>query len=224
MCLKRILGSVKKGSKNKTKWLVVTVTFALPLLLLLAGVILFVETTVLPKKTSQEAIETKGALAPSEVLNNKARYNQQGIVIRGRISPEPVVCHHQNCPESDPCCGCPSERNLLISDAGVLLRPKTKGRLRILAVGGQSFCRRIPNSCEYDCGDWKKDGVYEARGLFSAEPPPRGWKISLDYYFQAEEKRLVGMISFGTSLENIFQEVSEFFKGLTTTSGSYVLY
>jgi hypothetical protein len=223
MCFERILGKVKKGRESKTKWLTVVITFAVPFLLLLAGVILFIQTTVLPKKIDREMAGAKEALLPSEVLNNKSRYNQQRIIIRGKVSPEPVVCQRQECPENDSCCGCPSERNLLIKDAGALLRPKTKGRLRILGSDGHSLCQRRLGSCDYDCGDWKEGGIYEVKGFFSAEPPPRGWKISLDYYFQAEEKRLVGIIGFSTSLENAFQEIGEFFKNFTT-SGSYVLY
>lgn len=213
----------KTGRKGKLRWLIVICTFGIPLILLLVGVVIFVETSLLPKVALQETAGSKETFDPSEVLNNKFRYNRQRIVIKGKVSPEPVVCQRQECPQDDSCCGCPKERNLLIADAGTILRSKTKGRLRLLDSEGKSFCQRKPFSCEYDCGDWNKGAVYEVVGVFSAEPPPPGWQLSLDYYFQAENKRLVREITFGFSVGNVFKDITEFF-GSLKTSGSYVLY
>ncbi|PJC28349.1 hypothetical protein CO054_00560 [Candidatus Shapirobacteria bacterium CG_4_9_14_0_2_um_filter_39_11] len=164
----------------------------------------------------------EGALIPSQILNNKPKYTQQRIIVRGRVSPEPAVCEKKECPTNDPCCGCPSERDLLISDSEAVLTSKTKGVLRLLDPNGKSLCQRQKFSCEYSCQDWVKEAIYDVGGTFYAEPPPPGWKLSLEYYFKVESKNLVKTTSLGESARNVFNDIKEMFKQLTT-SGSYVL-
>lgn len=170
----------------------------------------------------EEKVEVKERLAPSQVLNNKSKYNQSRIVISGRVSPGPVVCERKECPVDDPCCGCPSERDLIIYDPGVVLSPKAEGRLRLLAPQGGSFCRRRVLSCDYDCGDWTEGAIYDVGGVFFAEPPPPGWKLSLEYYFQVESKELVKKVGPKEFIGNLFEEIKNLVEKFKK-SGYYIL-
>lgn len=167
-----------------------------------------------PKSPPSEEVRKEGNLVPSEVLKNKSTYNGEEIVIRGKVSPAPVVCKQGDCPADDSCCGCPDERDLLIVDSGVILVAKTKERLRLLDYGSQSFCRRLPSSCEYDCQGWLDGAIYDVEGIFFAEPPLAGWGLSLDQYFEVEGKNLVRKAGFQEVLENIFAEIKGMLKSL----------
>lgn len=166
--------------------------------------------------------EGREGLVPSEVLSHKADYNRQALVIRGKVSSEPVVCERENCPDSDPCCGCPNERDLLIADPGLVLTSKTKGRLKLVDYQRGSMCRRLPESCDYSCQDWVEGAVYDVEGMFFAEPPPSGWRLSLEQYFEVEDKRLVRKVGLQEVLGNVLGEVMELFGQLGRPS-SFVL-
>lgn len=207
--------------------LVFSLGVSLGLLLFLIAVVIFFNLTNVKyfpylKKETGELKPSEEVLIPSQILNNKSQYNKQRILVRGRVSEEPAVCEKKECPTSDPCCGCPSERDLLISDSEAILTSKTKGVLRLLGPNGKSLCQRRQGSCEYSCQDWVKGVIYDVSGTFFAEPPPPGWKLSLEYYFKVESKNLVKTTSLGESARNVFNDIKEMFKQLTT-SGSYVL-
>jgi len=171
-------------------------------------------------KTSQE-ISSKG-VSPSEVLNKKSSYSGKKIILKGRAAEAPVVCQKKECPPDDACCGCPWERNLVLLDEKGILISQTKETLRLLDKEGKSFCQRQKGSCEYQCGDWGKGGIYEVYGEFWAEAPPPGWGKSMDFYFRVEEKKLVASLGLGTKINLLFQDIKNFFKKLKT-SGEYVL-
>jgi len=214
---------VKKIDKRVIlRMLAVVFSFILPLMLLIVSVFILNKTKRVREKIFEEKIEVKEGLIPSQILNNKPKYNQQRITIRGRVSPEPVVCERKDCPTNDSCCGCPSERNLIIYDSGAVLTSKTGGRLRLSDAEGKPFCHRRQSSCEYHCGDWIKGAIYDVSGMFFAEPPPAGWKLSLEYYFQVESKNLIKRVSLGESIGNILKEIREMVERIKT-SGYYIL-
>lgn len=212
----------KIDKKLLLRWLVIVFTFILPLILVMVSIFIFNKTRRVREKVSEERREAKERLTPSQILNNKPKYNQQKITVRGRVSPGPVVCERKECPPSDPCCGCPSERALIIHDPGVALTSKTGGRLRLVDSDGKQFCQRRQSSCKYHCRDWIERAIYDVRGVFFAEPPPPGWKLSLEYYFQVESKNLVKKVGLGESIGNVFREIKEKIEKLKT-SGYYIL-
>ena len=170
----------------------------------------------------EEESKVEAKLIPSQVLSNKSAYNQQEITIRGRVSPEPVVCEKEECPLDDSCCGCPTERNLALFDAGKLLTSEEGGLRMLDASTGKPLCTRQLKSCDYLCGDWIKGAIYDVSGKFYAQPPPPGWKMSLEYYFQVEGKNLVKRVSFGESFGNLLSEIKEKLQNWRS-SGQYVL-
>lgn len=202
---------------------VVLLCFIIPSALLIVSVYVLNKVYLVKKRPPEETkVEIEERLAPSQVLNNKSKYSRKTITIRGKVSPEPVVCERKKCPPEDSCCGCDSERDLIVSDSGVSLTSKTKGRMKLLDEKGGSFCQRRQPSCEYDCRDWIEGAVYDVSGLFYAESPPPGWKLSLDYYFQVENKDLVKKAGFAESLGNLWREIKEIIKNLRST-GYYIL-
>lgn len=197
--------------------------FVLPLVLIIAGVFIFRITGAPVKEIAEaERMKAEERLTPSQILNDKFRHNKERLVVRGRVLTEPVVCERKECPGNDPCCGCPPQRNLVIVDAGTVMTSKTQGRLRLLGLAGEPLCQRRESSCDYQCLGWIEGAVYDVSGTFSAEPPPRGWRISLEYYFQVEDKSLVERTAIGQSVGNVFREIREMVKDLGT-SGYYVL-
>jgi len=201
-------------------FLAVVVAFVAPLTLLILGVFIFRQTNPVIKINPGEEIKTEERLIPSQVLSNKAKYHQQEVVIRGRASPEPVVCERKECPTNDSCCGCPVERDLILADAGKVLTSQ-EGAMRLIEAG-KSLCQRRQYSCDYDCGDWLRGAIYDVNGKFFAESPPPGWKLSLNYYFQVESKNLVKKVSLSETFNNFFSEIKNRLNNLKT-SGQYVL-
>ncbi|MBL7150601.1 hypothetical protein ISS86_01580 [Candidatus Microgenomates bacterium] len=183
--------------------------FIIPLILLITSVFIVRKVGQIREKISDEKIETetKKELIPSQILNNKSKYSQESITVRGKISPEAVVCERKECPAEDTCCGCPSVKNVVISDAGVVFTPKTKSRLKLLDTKGRPFCQREKSSCDYDCGDWISGAVYDVDGVFYAEPPPLGWRLSLDFYFQVKDKELIKKTGFKDLIGNVLEEI-----------------
>ena len=217
-----VKGLAQKDRRLLLKILVVLVTFILPGILLTYGVFLTYENIIFKTKVEVRKLEVEERLIPSKVLNNKSKYSQQRIMIRGKVLMESVVCSRKQCPEGDSCCGCPEESNLLIADADVVLFQKTGGRLRIIGHEGQPFCQRKKASCDYDCGDWIDGATYDIWGTFFSQAPPPGWKLSLEYYFQVEGKEFVTRIALGEKIQTIFKEIKERISALTT-SGQYIL-
>ena len=65
---------------------------ALPTYLLLKSVLIFKETSGTRDLGLEKQAEPEEELTPSEILNNKSKYKEQTVTIRGKVSPEPVVC------------------------------------------------------------------------------------------------------------------------------------
>ncbi len=216
----------KKAKKISLKLLlrliVAFLTFIIPLMLVVVTVYIFNQTRKIKKKVIEKKEVVEEQLTPSQILGNKAKYSQQKIVIRGRVKPEEAVCERRECPADDPCCGCPPEKDLIIYDADVVLTSKTGGRLRLLDSKGKSFCQRRQLKCDYHCQDWIGGAIYNVSGLFYAEPPPPGWKLSLDYYLQVESKELVKRVGFVELLGNLLREIKEMVARIKT-SGYYIL-
>lgn len=212
---------IKPIKEKLIRFLIITIGFIIPLTLLIGVLIIFQKTKPALKIFPKEKVEEK-YLSPSEVLNNKTKYNKQKITIQGKIRLEPAVCEMKKCLPEEPCCGCPQTRNISLYDVESFLASKSSGRLRLLGIEGKGFCSRLAKSCRYDCGDWQDNAIYEVKGRFFSEPPPPGWQMSLDYYFQVEDKSLIRRISINESIASIVREITAFFKGLTG-SGYYVL-
>ena len=203
--------------------LIILFSFLLPLLFLILGVVVFRASNKFAQTlTEEEKIKTEERLTPSQVLKNKSQYRQEKIWLRGRVFLSPVVCEKKECPQ-DACCGCPNERDLVVYDAGTILKSSGEEKLNLKDVfTGKSFCQRKQGSCDYDCGDWYKGAVYDIYGQLFADSPPPGWQKSLNYYFEVEGKNLVKNVSFGESLGNLYNDLKEKFKSFKT-SGQFVL-
>lgn len=211
--------------KNVLKLLAIVFTVILPALLIAIGVFIFYKTNIVREWPKEEMVElTPGALRPTQLLENKYKYKDQKLTIVGKVSQEPMVCERKECPKEDPCCGCKSERNLIISDAEAVVVQESVWRLRLLGPEGKTFCQRIHNSCNYECPGWEIGGVYEVKGTFFAEPPPpgTGWRIYFDFYFEAEEKRLIKKTGILDVPRRFFKGIQELIQQLGT-SGYYIL-
>ncbi|MGB9911024.1 MAG: hypothetical protein ACPLKP_00215 [Microgenomates group bacterium] len=173
-------------------------------------------------KKQEPQLPNQETVKPSEVLNKKSFYSGKKIILRGKVIQESVVCEKKECPNDDPCCGCPSERDLLIIDSDALLTSKTKEALKLLGKDSESFCQREKGSCRYLCSGWNSGALYDVYGEFWAEAPPPGWNKSLEYYFTVEGKNLVKTQNFGERVNVLIEEVKGIFKNLRT-SGYYVL-
>jgi hypothetical protein len=212
----------KKGKNKFLFFLTILVAFFIPLSLLILGLFVFNKTNPIIKILPEEEVKAEVRLTPSQILANKAKYNLQEIVIRGRVKPEPVVCERKECPANDACCGCPTERDLILTDTGKVLTSE-EGTLKLVDTKlGKSFCSRRSYTCDYDCGDWVKGAIYDVSGKFFADSPPPGWQMSLNYYFQVESKELVKKVSFKETFGNFINEMKNKIASFKT-SGQYVL-
>lgn len=195
--------------------------------IIIAAVLIFVFIKyVLPRvvdlsKTPGEQMATE-ILTPEEILTNKAKYNNQRVEVKGRVTLERVVCSKADCPVEDKCCGCPEQRNLVIKDEAKPLGSEDKGLLRLLDLKNQPFCQRRPDSCDYDCADWIDDGIYEVEGTFFAELPPAGLNIAFNYFLQVENKKFAQKTGSFDFIKNVFNDAVQKLKNWAT-SGSYVL-
>ncbi len=200
--------------------------FALTFIFLIAVVVYFNITNAkyqaLLQKSEQTVKLPAGTLIPSQILQNKAQYNQQRISVRGKVAGEPVVCEKKQCPANDSCCGCPAEKSLSLADPAAVLTQKALGRFELLSASKGHLCQRQPGACTYDCQDWQEGTVYDITGVFYSDSPPPGWKLSLDYYFLPESKNLVSAGNLTQSATNLFDEIKQAIQSFRT-SGSYVL-
>jgi len=214
---------VRTGRRHLFLPLIVLFSFILPLLLVIAGVVIFrTSNKFLQTVQEKEKEEAEVRLIPSQVLRNKSQYHEQRITVRGRIDLSPVVCEKKECPE-DICCGCPTERDLVIYDAGSLLKSSGGEKLRLKDIfTNQALCQRKTGSCDYLCDDWIKGAIYDVYGKFFSEPAPPGWQKSLNYYFLVEGKNLVKTISLTESFSSFINDLKGKFSGFKT-SGQFVL-
>jgi hypothetical protein len=164
-------------------------------------------------------------VSPSEILEDEGQYTNKSLIIQGRVTEEDLVCERKECPVDDPCCGCEGERDLVINDTGTTVVSQSSGNLRLLGTNKESFCQRISKSCDYHCGDWQPDQIYELRGIFRATPPPRGsgLRVYTDVYFEVQEKRLVKTLGIVDRLESLFIDLKNLIQG-TRTKGYYILH
>lgn len=216
----------EQDKKTTLELLIITFTILLPAILVVVGVLVFYKTNIIKEVRPGEMVELQeGTITPGQLLENRYKYKDQKLTLRGKISQEPIVCERKECPGEDPCCGCRPERNLIITDAGRVVVQESAWRLRLLGPGGSAFCQRLPNSCEYDCPGWEVEGVYDVTGTFFAEPPPvgTGWKVYFDFYFEVEDKRLVEKIGIADMPARFFKGIQELIEKIRTSAGYYIL-
>lgn len=219
--------SKKATSEGLLRILLIFFTLVLPSLLLLAGVVYYYQMSQNEETATSELEFTDENLAvvfPSQIVEDKNRYKDKQLVVRGKVVMAPAICERGKCPESDPCCGCQAERDLVVTDANSGLFRQANWQLRVLEKSGQAICRRVLGSCEYDCDDWQPEAVYDIAGTFYADPPPRGsaWRMFLEFYFLADEKVLVQPARRGGVAEKILQAMQDLLERVRY-SGSYVL-
>jgi len=213
---------MKKGGKRVTLiFFIVLFTFVLPFWLIILGIFIFKKTN-LASNAPRGEIQEKEVISPDEVLKDKISFHNKRVTLKGRVYKESVVCEKGDCPLDDPCCGCPENRNLIISEPKSFLNYRTEGKLKLLDKGGIAFCKRESFNCEYDCGDWEDGSIYNVTGDFFAQAPPPGWKSSLNYYFQVESKELVKDFGFKDVLANLFLGIKDKLFNLKNTN-SFVL-
>lgn len=224
LLLKRSMEEEKIDTRRKILIaLIVLFVFVLPSTLVVVGSMVINRYKQKISWGSGEVPEKVKAVKPSEVLNNKYQYSGKEVTIRGRVGLVPVTCQKIDCPKEDKCCGCPGERSLAMSDPGEVVTQSTVGRLTIFDRSGKQFCQRKVGTCEYSCPDWSVGGIYDVDGMFYAEAPPPGWKMSLNYYFRVSDMRLVKNLSFLGKVGNFWEEIKRLFSGLKKQSGSFVL-
>ena len=218
--------SFGEEKKSIVKGVLTAFSIIFPIALLLAGFIFL----LLTQEAFQEEFETEvettaGAVLPSVILNDKYKYKDQELLLKGEVILAPAVCEKKDCPESDPCCGCPQQRNLMVVDPGGRYFRETGGILRILGKNNLPYCERMVDSCDYDCPDWEIGSVYEVNGIFFAEPPPRGTALSLffDYYFQVENARVVEGTNIGERAGRLFSAIKDLVTSSFGRDETYVL-
>ena len=214
---------LKKRGKNKL-WFSVILLLVLPLISILIILILvhnFLNLRIQDQEETRIPID-ENTLKPSQLLSDKRNYANQDLILRGRVVKEPAVCQKKKCPEADSCCGCPEKRDLLIYDEGTSLSGSTDGRLQLLTLESDSFCRREMGSCDYQCEDWLEGGIYQIEGTFFYKKPPPGWAASWEYHFMVKEKKLLGKVDLKKNVANFWQELMDKLKSFST-SGGYVL-
>lgn len=218
--------ALRKFYKNNLlKIFVVFFTVILPTVLLIVGIYIFYKTNRAREAVEEGGVEVaEGALKPSQLLENRDKYRDQKLVLTGRVDQSPVTCERKDCPKTDPCCGCPEERDLVMVDVDRPILKEPIWKMRLLDLNGRAFCQRKTGSCDYECPGWQTGDIYEVKGTFFAEPPPlgTGWRLYFDFYFQVESQSLVKKVSLLDLPGRLVRSVQELIKGLKTT-GYYVL-
>lgn len=218
---------MSKWGKNKISFLsivsLVIALFSLVIVVILSAFFTIKSREYLNRLKTIPSSYPKEVVKPSDVLAQKGSFSKKMIVVRGKVITTPIVCERKECPPEDPCCGCPSKRDLVMIDADKLIEVRTGESLRLTDQNGESLCYR-EEKCQYNCGDWKIRGIYDIYGEFLAEAPPPGWRKYLDFYFRVESKKIVeGEIAFLERINRLIKET----KGWVTNSfkggGLYVL-
>ena len=216
---------MKNLLKNKKFLISLSVLF----ILIIPAILVVLSATWLGQSWIRPVIEEEELVAeyvsPSEILGDKAQYQDKFIIIQGRVTEEDLVCERKECPPDDPCCGCKHERDLVVSDSGTTVVSQSSGVLRLLGADKESFCQRVSNACHYDCGDWQSGEVYELRGTFRTTPPPpgSGLRIYSDSYFEVQEKRLVRTLGIIDQVKSLLIDLKNIIQS-TRTSGYYILH
>lgn len=214
---------MKKRFKKKEILIVLSILF----ILVIPGILIVSSATWLERTWIRPEVEEEITehVIPTQILDDKIKYKDEFLVVRGRVLEEDAVCERMDCPSNDPCCGCKSERNLVITDVGSAIVTQMPGKLILLTPGEEAFCHRRKNSCEFECSDWNPGAIYEIKGIFRATPPPQGsgLRIYFGYYLEVHEKELVRGVG-------IIEKITALFNGLkniiasSRTSGYYILH
>lgn len=214
---------MKDNEKKKRILIILSVLFILviPAILTVASATWLGRTWIRPEVEE----EVPEHLIPTQILANKIKYQDEFVLIRGRVLEEDVVCERIDCPPADPCCGCKDKRNLIITDVGSAIVTQMPGKLILLTPEKEAFCYRRTSSCEFECPGWNPGAIYEIKGIFRATPPPAGsgLKLYFSYYLEVREKNLVRGVG-------IIEKVTALFNGLkniiasSRTSGYYILH
>ncbi len=205
-------------------WFNIILLLILPLfsvLIVLFLVYSYLNLKIQDQGTTKIAVDDN-ALKPSQLLADKAAFANQEVTLVGRVVKGPAVCQKKECPENDPCCGCPDDRDLIIYDQNTSFSQSAGGKLQLLNTDSKPFCSRAVGSCDYQCGDWQDGGIYQINGTFFYKKPPPGWNSSFEYHFIVGGKKMLGEVDLSKSATNFWQELKQQFKNLTT-SGGYVL-
>ncbi len=217
----------KKLSRNSLINLVILLGLVVPLIALIATSVHF-ESLYSQDRQAQEAgagemvTPESETVTPSQVLANRSKYADQSIIVRGKVSPESVVCERRTCPEDDPCCGCPSQKSLIVSDADIPLFSEKSRQLLFFGARGEPFCSREQGSCDYNCPGWQTGKIYDLEGVFFAEPPIAGSGSQVwESYFEVASKNLVPEAKAPGFIESISGNIKELIK-LLKTSGYYI--
>jgi hypothetical protein len=222
------LQKMKNNSSNNQKKPFKIISFFLTVLipLLALGLSIFIIYKIksnLPKiSQTEEAIKEENALSPSDVSENKTKYKDQIITLKGRVEKENAVCQKKECPENDPCCGCPDKINLYLYDSTSSLSQKTKTAFKLVGEKKEELCQRKPLSCSYECKGWQTGSVYNITGKFFAESPPPGLKISFDHYLEVYSKEFSKKPTLSEKIGNLINDIKQFINK-TKNSGSFVL-
>lgn len=213
--------------QKKFKKREILIVFSVLFILVIPAILIVTSATWLGRTWIRPEVEEEVTehVIPTEILANKIKYQDEFVVVRGRVLEEDVVCERIDCPSDDPCCGCKDERNLVITDVGSAIITQMPGKLVLSTPEEEAFCHRRKNSCEFECPDWRPGGIYEIKGIFRATPPPigSGLRIYFGYYLEVHEKKLVrgvGIIEKVTALFNSLKNII----ASSRTSGYYILH
>ncbi len=212
----------KKFKRKKILiFLSVLFIFVIPAILIIASALWLERTWIRPEVEEELAAEY---LIPTKILADKMKYKDETVMVRGRVIEEDMVCERIDCPSDDPCCGCKDERNLLVTDVGSAIITQMPGKLVLLTPEKEVLCQRRRNSCEYECSGWRPGSIYEIKGFFRAEPPPRGTglRIYFGYYLEVHEKKLERGVGFIEKVIALFSSLKNIIAS-SRTSGYYIL-
>lgn len=159
-------------------------------------------------------------LTPGKLISQISKYNNQTVTVRGVIDQETVVCEKRECPAGDSCCGCPQNKNLILTDNQVFPDNKLQRTLNLLGADLQLLCERQINSCQYACQDWVKGAVYDVTGIFHGEKQ-LGLSVIVNLNLQVQSKVIVKNLNFLDSMGRFFDGLKQTFSQLKT-SGSFV--
>lgn len=213
------------GKKRVLLILILLVVVVVPLILIFLQLYYFSQISPAVRMPGFEDSETGEFLKPSELLENKGLYKDTRLVILGKVGMAPIVCDRRECLPEDSCCGCPTERDLVLTDADKIIFKESVWRLKLAGLESKPFCQRITGSCDYECPGWEMGGVYQVGGQFYAEAPPMGsaWRLYTDAFFEVENYFLVKSTGWWDLPGTIAAGVAELIGGLKSAGGQFVL-
>lgn len=174
------------------------------------------------KNTSSNLTKTVevSVLTPGQLISQTAKYNNQPVTVRGIIDQETVVCEKRECPVDDTCCGCPQNKNLILTEAQIAIENKLQTTLSLLGANSEVLCQRQTGGCQYDCPGWVKGAVYDVTGIFHGEKQ-LGLSVIVNLNLQVKSKEMVKKLSLFDSLNRFWDGLKQTF-GEFKTSGTFV--